>query len=60
MYTKDNKYSRENNNFNFKLVIFYNLYNKANISQEVRIRAYPTMLCSLALDHYYTNFKKAA
>jgi len=28
---EDNKYSREDNNFNFKLTIFYDLYNRANI-----------------------------
>jgi len=60
MYTEDNKYSGENDNFDFKLVIFHDLCNRADIPQEVRIRAYPTMLRSLALDHYYTNLKKAA
>lgn len=59
MYTEDNKYSRENDNFDFKLVIFYDLCNKADIPQEVRIRAYPTMLRGLALDYYYTNLKDA-
>ena len=31
MYTEDNKYSGEDNNFNFKLTIFYNLYNRADV-----------------------------
>ena len=31
MYTEDNKYSGENDNFDFKLVIFHNLCNRANI-----------------------------
>jgi len=28
---EDNKYSKEDNNFNFKLTIFYNFYNRANM-----------------------------
>ena len=31
MYTEDNKYSEENNNFNFKLTIFYNLCSRADV-----------------------------
>jgi len=31
MYIEDNKYSGEDDNFNFKLTIFYGLYSKANI-----------------------------
>ena len=31
MYIEDNKYSRKDNNFNFKLTIFYNFYSRANI-----------------------------
>ena len=57
LYTEDTKYSRENNNFNFKLTIFYNLCNRANIPQDAKTKAYPIMLCGLALDHYYTNLK---
>ena len=51
MYTEDNKYSRENNNFNFKLTIFYNFCSRANIPQEAKVKAYPTMLCGLALNY---------
>ena len=31
MYIEDNKYSRENDNFDFKLIIFHNLCNRADI-----------------------------
>ena len=31
MYIEDNKYSGEDNNFNFKLTIFYNLYSRADV-----------------------------
>ena len=54
---EDNKYSGEDDNFDFKLTIFHNLYNKANIPQEAKVKAYPIMLHSLVLDHYYTNLK---
>ena len=29
---ENNKYSREDNNFNFKLTIFYDLYSRADIT----------------------------
>ena len=57
IYTEDNKYSGEDNNFDFKLTIFYDLYSRANIPQEAKAKAYPIMLHGLALDHYYTNLK---
>ena len=31
MYTEESKYSKENNNFNYKFIIFNNLYNKVSI-----------------------------
>jgi len=60
MYIEDNKYNGENDNFNFKLVIFHNFCNRANIPQKARIRAYPTMLRGLALNYYYTSLKNVA
>ena len=33
LYTDKSKYSSKNNNFNFKLTIFIDLYQKANISK---------------------------
>ena len=60
MYTEDNKYSGENDNFDFKLVIFHDLCDRADVPQETRIKAYPTMLRGLALDHFYTSLKNVA
>ena len=57
IYLVYNKYSRENNNFDFKLVIFYNLCTRASILEAAKVRAYSTMLRGLALDYYYTNLK---
>ena len=57
IYIIDNKYSREDNNFDFKLIIFYDLYNRASISVLTKVSTYPMILKGLALDYYYTNLK---
>ena len=44
LYTDDMKYSGENDNFDFKLTIFHDLCNRANILNEVKTTAFPTML----------------
>ena len=60
LYTDENKYSGENDNFDFKLVIFNDLCNRADVPQAAMVKAYPTMLRGLALDHYYTNLRDIA
>src|SRR6266516_285391 len=60
MYREDNKYSGEDDNFDFKLVIFHDHCSRADVPQEAKVKAYPTMLRGLALDHYYTNSKNVA
>ena len=57
IYTGESKYSGEDNNFDYKLVIFHDLCGRASVPKEAKAKAYPTMLSSLALDHYYTNLK---
>jgi hypothetical protein len=57
LYTNELKYSSNNDNFDFKLIIFIDLYQKANILKQEFCQAYSTMLRGLALDHYYTNLK---
>lgn len=37
IYTDKIKYSGENNNFDYKLVIFYNLCNKADMLENIKI-----------------------
>ncbi len=49
------KYSGENDNFDFKLIMFHDLYNRADILNNVKMKAFPTILRSLALNHYYAN-----
>ena len=57
MYMEDNKYSKEDDNFDFKLTIFTDLCQKADIPKQEFSQAYSTMLRGLALNHYYTNLK---
>ena len=49
------KYSGENDNFDFKLTVFHDLYNRADIPDYIKVKAFPTMLRGLALDFYYAN-----
>jgi hypothetical protein len=44
MYTDKSKYSGENDNFDYKLVIFNDLYNRVDILESIKAKAYPTML----------------
>lgn len=53
MYIDITKYSGDNHGFTFKLTIFYKICVKANISHEIQLKAFPTMLTGLALDYYY-------
>jgi hypothetical protein len=55
LYTEESKYSEENNNFNYKLTIFHDLCDRANVLLRAKAKAFPTMLYSLALRHYYLN-----
>jgi hypothetical protein len=55
IYTEESKYSGEDNNFNCKLTIFNNFYNRVNIPQVAKIKGFPIMLHSIAFDFYYKN-----
>jgi hypothetical protein len=61
MYTDESRYSSENDNFDYKLVIFNDLCSRADIPDigDIRAKAYLTMLRGLALDHYYSSIKGA-
>lgn len=39
----------------FKLVIFYDIYAKVDISQEILLKAFPNMLIGLAINYYDLN-----
>ena len=55
MYIKENKYSREDDNFDRKLMIFNDFYNKIDIPQITKIKSFPTMLYGIILNFYYEN-----
>ena len=55
IYIEERKYSREDNNFNYKLIIFNNLYNRVDIPQEVKIKGFLMMLYSITFNFYYKN-----
>jgi hypothetical protein len=59
MYTEELKYSGELDNFDYKLVIFKNMCQRADLPEKQWLMAYPTMLRGLALDHYFTNVAQA-
>src|SRR5271155_5851668 len=44
-----------NESLDYKLTIFYDICNRADVPQEAYFKAFPTMLKGLALDHFYTN-----
>ena len=55
MYTDETKYSGENDSFTCKLTIFHDIGARADIPQKILLKAFLTMLTSLALDYYYSN-----
>ena len=55
MYIEESKYSREDNNFNYKFMIFNDLYNRVSILQEAKIKGFLIILYSIILDFYYRN-----
>ena len=55
MYTEESKYSGEDNNFDCKLIIFNDLYNRVGIPQEVKIKGFLIMLRSITFNFYYRN-----
>jgi hypothetical protein len=53
LYTDDQKYSGISGNFNFKLTIFYNIYERVDVPERAYPKALPLMLQGLALNYYY-------
>lgn len=54
IYTNEAKYSICNDNFTFKLTIFYDICSKADILSETKMKIFYLILKSLALD--YSNW----
>jgi hypothetical protein len=56
----ESKYTGQDDNFDFKLVIFYDLCGRVGVTEEAKVRAYLTILQGLTLDYYYTNLRNVA
>jgi hypothetical protein len=58
LYTGDQKYSGQDDNFDFHLTIFNNYCSQLGIQDDLtKAKAYSIMLKGLALDHYFTNLR---
>ena len=55
MYIKESKYRGNRDSFNFKFIIFYNIYRCVNILYKAKAKAFPIMLKGLALNFFYLN-----
>ena len=55
MYTEELKYNSINSSFNYKLIIFYNIYNRLDVPQEAYNKALLIMLIGLALNQYFNG-----
>jgi hypothetical protein len=55
LYTDEAKYSGENDSFSYKLTIFHDMCDRADVLQSAKLKAFSTMLKGLALDYYYSN-----
>jgi hypothetical protein len=57
LYTDEQKYSGDLDNFKFKYSILLDLYKHAEVLKDTYLKAFPTMLKGAALNYYYTNCK---
>jgi hypothetical protein len=55
LYTNEAKYSDENDSFSFKLTIFHDMCDRADVPQSAKLKTFLIMLKDLALDYYYSN-----
>ncbi len=55
LYTDETKYNDENDSFSFKLTIFHNMCDRADVLQSAKLKAFLIMLKDLAFDYYYSN-----
>jgi hypothetical protein len=55
LYTNEAKYNSENDSFSFKLIIFHDMCDRADIPHSIKLKTFLTMLKELTLDYYYEN-----
>ena len=59
IYINNDKYDKTSTeSLNYKFIIFINLYERAEISQEVLSKAFSSMLRLMALEYYYSSYQK--
>lgn len=55
-YTDKEKYSGDNDNFDFKLSIFYEISRRAEVPTDMLYKAFPMMLRESALEFFHANY----
>ena len=55
MYIEEPKYNSINGSFDYKLIIFYNIYNWSDIPQKAYNKALLIILTGLALNQYFNS-----
>ena len=55
IYIKGQKYSNRQDNFNLKLIIFYNIYTRVKLLENTYKKALPIILKGYTLKYYYTS-----
>jgi hypothetical protein len=55
LYSDDAKYSEENDNFSFKLIMFNDMCDRVDVLNEAKLKVFSIMLKRLALNYYYSN-----
>ncbi len=55
LYTNEAKYSDENDSFLYKLIIFHDMCDRADIFHLIKLKVFFIMLKGLTLDYYYEN-----
>ncbi len=55
LYTDETRYSEDNDSFSYKLTIFHNICRCAEVSDDVKLLTFLSMLKKLALNYYYSD-----
>ena len=55
MYIEEQKYGGLNESLDFKLTIFYDIYNRTDMPPEAYLKAFPIILKGIALEHFYNT-----
>jgi len=55
VYTDEQKYSGTNESLDYKLKMFYDICNRVDVPLVAYLKAFPTILKEMALDHFYSQ-----